>query len=169
MLTKCFPVKHQYGVGLIEVLTSLLILSIGILGVITLQSRTLQFSQGALYESRATILAGDIMDRIRANPGQASNYAINLTAPTPTASTCYGAVVDCSPAQLANYDRASWRQTVAAVLPQGLGEVLEVTEAGGAQVYIITIQYSDSRIEDASPFSLGNAPSPKQITFKTSI
>ncbi len=159
----------QEGVGLIEVLASLLVLSVGIMGVVALQSRTLQFNQGAFYESRASILAADIADRIRANPEEALRYRIGFGDASPNYSSCVGTAASCSSTQLADYDLAIWREDVAATLPEGDGQIETVNGAGGRSIFIITVQYSDSRIESATSSGLANTPPPKQFVFRTSI
>src|SRR3546814_3969485 len=59
--------RRMEGFGLIEVLVSMLILGVGILGMIGLQLNALQFNQTAAFRSHATFLAYDIADRMRAN------------------------------------------------------------------------------------------------------
>lgn len=53
--------RRQSGVTMIEVLTALLIFSLGILGLIGLQSQALQFSTSAEDTNRAAMLANDIV------------------------------------------------------------------------------------------------------------
>lgn len=160
---------HQRGIGLIEVLVSLLILSIGILGTMNLQTRSVQFNQGALFESRATMLAGDIIDRMRANASKASQYRIDLNDAIPSYKVCSGPSANCDESDLADYDVAKWRENVASVLPEGRGQVEEIAGIVGNSVFVITIQYSDSRTEDASAYGQSNAAPPKQFVFRTSI
>ncbi len=165
------PQKKQQGVGLIEVLTSMLVLSIGVLGMISVQSRSVQFNQGAMYESKAAVLANDIMDRIRANPDQASRYRITLGESASQGTDCFGAGANCTESNMADYDVASWRTEIAENLPSGLGEVIEMPGAGGTSIFIVTIQYQDSRAEDGSAFSVnsGDETPPKQLSFRTTI
>ncbi len=53
------------GFSLIEVLIALVILSVGMLGVLTLQVKGLQFSQSARVSTNAILAASDMADRIR--------------------------------------------------------------------------------------------------------
>lgn len=66
--------SRQVGVGLIEVLVSLLVLSIGLLGLAALQAQSLRFTTDAYLRSQATVLASDIIDRIRANRDNVAAY-----------------------------------------------------------------------------------------------
>ncbi|MDQ0025750.1 type IV pilus assembly protein PilV [Variovorax paradoxus] len=52
--------KRQTGVALLEVLVSVLLFSLGILGLIGLQTRAISFSSDAEDRNRAALLANDI-------------------------------------------------------------------------------------------------------------
>jgi len=79
---------RQEGVSLIEVLVTILILSIGLLGVAGLQSR-LQMSEMEAYQrSQALILLNDMANRIAANRNAAANYATGVSNPTGYNTTC---------------------------------------------------------------------------------
>lgn len=57
----------QAGVGLIEVLVSLLVLSIGMLGLAGLQMYSLRNNQGAMERSMAVVETHSIVDAMRAD------------------------------------------------------------------------------------------------------
>jgi type IV pilus assembly protein PilV len=61
------------GFSLLEMLIALLVLSIGLLGVATLQIRGQQFNQVGYLRTQATFLAYDIMERIRINSDDVLN------------------------------------------------------------------------------------------------
>ena len=56
--------RHQGGMSLIEVLTSLLIFSIGILGLVGLQTQAIQFSVSAEDTNRAALLADELVAKM---------------------------------------------------------------------------------------------------------
>lgn len=60
--------RRQQGVTLIEVLVSLLVLAVGLLGAAALQLNALKYTDSAMMSSQASFIAYDMMDRIRANP-----------------------------------------------------------------------------------------------------
>lgn len=62
-----FQRKRQQGATMIEVLITLLVLAIGLLGVAALQAFTLQSNQTAYYRSQATNLVYEVSDYARAN------------------------------------------------------------------------------------------------------
>ena len=54
------PLRAQAGMALIEVLVSILLFSLGILGMIGLQTRAMNFSVDAADRNRAALLANEI-------------------------------------------------------------------------------------------------------------
>ena len=68
------PAKTQGGFTLIEILVSVLILLVGLLGVVGMQMLSLQANQGAYFRSQAVYIAGEILDAMRANPTAADQY-----------------------------------------------------------------------------------------------
>jgi type IV pilus assembly protein PilV len=132
------------GFTLLEVLVALLVLSIGLLGLAALTTLGLRYNNSAYARSQATLLAYDIVDRMRSNRDQAETttaYVIDFGEAVATQDCETGA---CGPAQLANYDLGKWKTTLAQTLPKGDGSV-SVQDLGGARVYIVTVQWDDSR------------------------
>jgi type IV pilus assembly protein PilV len=72
----------QAGMTLIEVLISLLVLAIGLLGAATVQLSALKYTDSAMLHSQASFIAYDLMDRIRANPD--ANYTLASLNAAPT-------------------------------------------------------------------------------------
>lgn len=56
---------YQQGVGLIEVLITVLVLSTALMALAALQTRSLQYNSSAYLRSQANIIAYDIFDRMR--------------------------------------------------------------------------------------------------------
>lgn len=111
--------KHHYlqtGSSLIEVLITLFVLAVGMLGMAALQLNALQGSVDSTQRSQTTWILQDFAERIRANPdGSSATYAaapICGALPTnrcadyynPAISTKVNATV-CSAAQMAAFDR----------------------------------------------------------------
>ena len=59
--------KNQRGFSLIEILISVLVFGIGILGLGSLQIASLKGSSNAHYRTTASVLAQDLADRMRSN------------------------------------------------------------------------------------------------------
>lgn len=56
------------GFSMIEILITLVLMGVGLLGMIALQSRTIQYTQDAVQHNTATTLANDLVELIRAMP-----------------------------------------------------------------------------------------------------
>lgn len=66
--------RHQRGISLIEVLVSVVVLSIGLLGVAAMQSIALRGGQSSLESSQAVIQTNSILESIRTNAANATAY-----------------------------------------------------------------------------------------------
>lgn len=63
------------GFSLIEVLVALLLTTIGVLGMVALQGRSIQYTQDSVQRNTAVVLAGDLIEVIRANPKELFSLA----------------------------------------------------------------------------------------------
>lgn len=61
--------RCQAGMTLIEVLVTVLILTLGLLGAAVIQLNALKITDSSKMSSQASFIAYDMLDRIRANPG----------------------------------------------------------------------------------------------------
>jgi type IV pilus assembly protein PilV len=73
-----FPLRAQAGMALIEVLVSILLFSLGILGMIGLQTRAMSFSVDAADRNRAALLANEIASTMWLN----NSITVNTSAGT---------------------------------------------------------------------------------------
>ena len=131
--------RNNRGMTLVEVLVALVILSIGILGLSSLQTVSLTSNAVANQTSQATILAYDMADRMRANrpAAQAGAYDIALQNPAPAC----GAPVAVG--TVAQQDIAAWRMALACRLPQATGSI-----ARAGNTVTLTVQWDDSHGEN---------------------
>jgi len=148
--------RSQTGFTLIEILVSLIILSIGLLGLSSLQLTALQRNTSSYNRSLATSLAYDIADRMRANKVATDGdaYVTGLADAPTSATSCIGAAANCDPNALAAYDLDEWKCQLGnhndhaactatglqGSLPEGVGQI---TRAGN--VFTITIKWNDER------------------------
>jgi len=93
------------GYSLIEVLVATLVVAIGALGAAGLQLASSENNRGALERTLATMLAEDMIDRMRAN-GDAP-YVVALESPPPPFVDCLGR--GCTPGDLAAFDLVVWK------------------------------------------------------------
>jgi type IV pilus assembly protein PilV len=117
--------KLQRGVTLLEVLITLIILAVGLLGLLSLQTISLKNNHSAQQRTVATMHAYDILDRIRLNTS--ADYTLTLAA-TPAG------------AGLKNTDLIEWIGNIATDLPLGDGSV-----AIAGDVVTVSVQWDDSR------------------------
>jgi type IV pilus assembly protein PilV len=122
------------GFTLVEVLVALVVLSIGLLGIASLQLSSLRWNHGASLRSQATLLAYDIVDRMRANQiaANAGDYDAALGAAT-------GAAGSVSLA-----DKIRWKTLLSQTLPSGDGTVQRTVISTTTTTFRITIQWDDS-------------------------
>lgn len=109
--------KKNKGFTLIEVLIALVVLSIGLLGVAGLQAKSQQFSRNAYLNTQATVIAHDILERVRANPAGLKSGSYNNPAATKQAG-CF-TLAGCNSDQMAENDMFEWADDVANKLPNG--------------------------------------------------
>ena len=106
---------EQHGVGMIETLTALLVISIGLLGLARLQQQSLQ----TLYFSRQTQTASQLLQVMargaRANPAALLEGAYGATG----GASCVGAASDCAPTAMARADYQRWVDWAEQQLPSG--------------------------------------------------
>ncbi|MBW4008927.1 type IV pilus modification protein PilV [Moraxella osloensis] len=65
---------HQYGVGLIEVLVSLLILAVAILGFSAMQMQSIKSTSESVDRSQTLLMMRSLAEKIRANPTAIATY-----------------------------------------------------------------------------------------------
>lgn len=151
------------GFSLIEVLVALVVLSVGLLTVAALQVYGLRNEAMALNGTRATLLAADIVDRIRANPAAAEFYEIGAgeDAPAPgedCADTNFVEVTaPCDPQTMAAYDLWAWRQAMAPGSPLSIPSATGAVEylPGNPDVHRITVFWQQENQEQFYTLSIG--------------
>ncbi|MCL7745065.1 type IV pilus modification protein PilV [Guyparkeria hydrothermalis] len=70
-------IQRQSGVGLIEILIAVLVLSIGFLGIAALQSKALSNNNSSMNRSIAIVASYSMLDALRADPDNAVNGNYN--------------------------------------------------------------------------------------------
>lgn len=142
--------KQQTGFGLIEILVSVVIMAIGLLGLAALQNTSLKLSYDSYIRSQATFLAYDLIDRVRANP-DAQSYEMSTTA-TLKQTNCFS--VECTVSEMREFDLYYWREQARDLLPD---TITEVTYDDSQQLYSMRISWADRvendiNIEEAKEF-----------------
>lgn len=128
--------QRQRGTSLLEVLISIVVLSLGLLGYAGLQSVTLKNNHNAYLRTQATSLAYNALDRMRANRADLDGYVMSY-AGTPAAA-----------------DAVAWKNELEATLPGGLAKIER--DAATKQVVVTIKWYSSSTGVDSAEFKTGS-------------
>jgi type IV pilus assembly protein PilV len=133
------PTNHHSnrGLTLIEVLATVVILSIGLLGLAGMHFHGLKNNQSSYFRSQATLLAYSAFDAMRANRESAlsEEYDIAIGA----AASADGTV--------AKEDLVSWKTTIQGALPAGDGSI---DCNADTSLCVVVIQWDDSVGEGGS-------------------
>ena len=162
MQLKTIQRSNELGASMVEVLVSIVIVTLGIISMAGLITTATRLSKVSEMRAIASLLASDIADRMRANvcgvTGEytykpvateagtvhckgiavANSYQLTtafsvLSSPPPDAATnCAGHTAACTPAQMAAFDLAQWRQALYFGLPNGMGYISYDAGAVGA-------------------------------------
>jgi type IV pilus assembly protein PilV len=117
----------QRGFSLIEVLVSILVLALGVIGAAGMQLTALRTSQQSAIQTTALELATEMADKMRANdramksddssnPFLGLDYATSVEPDVP-GTLCYGKSANCDAGQLASFDIYEWKKHLRAALP----------------------------------------------------
>lgn len=137
--------KRQHpaaGFSMIEVLVTLLILVIGIMGLIGMQVVSAKNVNNAQMRTVANNFAYDIVDRMRANPaGVAAGNYNSITGSESSATTCTST---CSAAQLATLDAVQWNANIKRSFANGgLGTDAKGTVTRNGNIHLITLTWKE--------------------------
>jgi len=129
--------SKQQGFSLVEVLIALVIMSVGMLGIAGLYVQSLQAGRTSMFRHHAVALAGDITDRIRANPTAGVAYA-----GAGADNSCVAANVDCDVAGMAANDIWLWDQQAVDSLPNG-DVVINVDDTVVPPIFTVTVSWDE--------------------------
>jgi type IV pilus assembly protein PilV len=160
----------EKGFTLIEVLVSILILSIGIFSILAVIIVSLQLNSSSVYRTIASQQAYAFAEILRANPTTLGTVnaasAVAFTAPgSAVISTSCLQSAGCARNNFVPTSLALWRQQLLSVLPQGQGTVCQdstpndgtpanwLCNAAVQAPYVIKICWDESRIAASSSVS----------------
>ncbi|WP_245832137.1 type IV pilus modification protein PilV [Solemya velesiana gill symbiont] len=122
------------GFTLIEVLVTVVVLSIGLLGLAGLQAVGIKVNHDSLIRSTASLAASDLTDRIRSNRSNIAQYAVTMA----DTSSPYGGTT-------AGDDVDAWLAYLSSSLPEGDGSVVIAGDRA-----TVTVRWTDRRAESVS-------------------
>lgn len=144
------------GASLLEVLISVLILGVGMLGIAAMQATALRNSHSSLEQSQAVIQTYAILDAMRADRDVAlgGGYDLALTCDVPAAG-----------GGLASAELRRWVQELKA----GLGESACGGVACDANGCAVSVQWDDSRASEAGEGAVVAGATERQTITRTRI
>lgn len=159
MRSRMMEQRRQQGASLIEVLVSMVILAIGILGISALQATSMKSNQSSFARTQAILHTEDIVERMRSNLAGVRNGEYN--DPTPAINAACLTPAACTSAELAAHDVAEWQAGIAANMPMGSAMVcIDSTPDDGTPaapacddsgtIYAVKIWWDDRREGTAS-------------------
>lgn len=125
--------RRQRGVSLVEVLVSVLVVTIGVVGAVGLQASALRNNQGSYERTQVSILSQAMFDAMRANAADVTAGAYNTSGYVCTAAS--------NPGTLAASDVARWVTTLQQQINPGACGSIACT-AGDCTV---GVRWDDSR------------------------
>lgn len=120
------------GFTLIEMMIALFVLSVGMLGVVSLQTVSIRSSQEATYETSAAIMANGFIENMRATP------AASWSSYTGAQGTTSDAVCNGKTYTTAQQQRDCFHKAVARNLPMGRASI-----SGSGSSYAVQISWGD--------------------------
>lgn len=116
--------KKQVGATMIEILVTILVLAVGLLGLSATQVMSLKNGNNAHHRYTAALAAQEMAERMRANPDglELGSYSAKSVDGSETSPSC-SASLACSAADLARLDLYDWGQVISTNLPGGTGEI----------------------------------------------
>jgi len=130
-------IRYQQGATLIEILVSMFLLGIAVIGFVALQVRSVGVAGESVNRAQAMSIAQDLSDRMRANYAQLAAYTAADWSVTPT-TNCYTAV--CNPTQMVSFDVRLAREALS-TLPNG---AIAVTQCAGYRNQCIYVAWGNT-------------------------
>lgn len=162
---KMLNFKRQAGATLIEIMVSILVMAIGLLGLASLQINAMKFQKTASQRSEATQAAYDLGERMRSNwvisnvptnivadrTANELKYTFNDEYSTSSAAThtppnnCKTSV--CTTNQIAANDLQEWLRSLQRRLIGGAGVVVPV-DGGVGSTFDVTVMWKEPSFSD---------------------
>ena len=138
--------KQQRGSNLIEVLVTVLVVSIGLLGMASLQLKAMALNLATYQKLQASNLAYEIADSLVLNSSQAraGQYTLALADSEPQ---------NADVGSKAELDLLHWLRVVENSLPEGdliITAPVDIVVTSSAQQYNVTVCWADKHANEAS-------------------
>jgi type IV pilus assembly protein PilV len=147
------PDTRLRAFSLVEVLIALIVLSVGMLGIAGLYVHSMQAGRTSLFRHHAVTLAGDVADRIRANPKAGIAYVDTGPEAGTDEYGCVAGVSNCTREQMAAQDKFLWDRQAQATLPEG--DVIVSYDNGVVPaMYTVIISWQEAGYEQNPSYAI---------------
>ena len=148
--------RNAEGFAMIEALLAVVVLAIGLLAGSRMQILGLNFTQGAMMRSHATMAANDIIDRMKLNPVGVSNGAYDDASTDNLSPDPVCIAAGCTPNTLAVHDVRVWANyfsegngtDTSTLLPGAVGTISAPNASGVRTISITWADFVDGEEDD---------------------
>jgi type IV pilus assembly protein PilV len=151
--------KKARGFSMLEVLVTLLVLNLGVLGIAGLQTLSVNNTEAGRYQSVATMLTSSMAASMQANVAYWGSPPASLTVnlhstpkvlhgPPTFNGTCIGSA--CSASQMAAFDLQNWADALGNSLPVGQATITCSTAVSPA-ICTLTVTWMEKNIALHNP------------------
>lgn len=185
-----YRLKRQTGTTLVEIMVSIVVIAIGLLGLASMQINALKFQQTASQRSEAVQASYDLADRMRVNfvytrpelyanertANEAkytskSTYAAGANSDHTAPNNCNRVVAQgaCTSEQVAANDLADWQLNLKRRLAGGTGYIEPVMGAAKS-TFDVTVMWLEPTLDAVDSTCPKDAATPKGVRcFKVRI
>jgi type IV pilus assembly protein PilV len=158
--------KRMHGITIVEVMVTILIIGVGLLGLLGLQAKSLSGHKDSMDRKAAAELVAQMSERMRANHlGFMSNAYASTFAPgasSPTLPNC-GVATACSVQDTAKLDLGLWYRSLRARLPESGAYIVTsggppasmATNGTSARVTVVWKETQESAYADTACNAVG--------------
>jgi type IV pilus assembly protein PilV len=161
--------RRQTAFALAEVLVSILIVAVGLLGVAKIQAYSISTARYSKARAAIALQASSLADAMRVDTLYWAAGLAPATTTLPTMQT--GQTADCTlgactATQLAQYDLAQWAQGLLAQVPSTTAAQVTCSTAGAAPVTCtIEVDWTETVVSTSAATTAGPATTPFKYTL----
>jgi type IV pilus assembly protein PilV len=130
--------RREGGFSLLEVLIAVVVAMIGLIGIASLHLTSAAYNESSLNRTNASGLAREMIERMRANAGEAKDGFYDITSlPTTLTQDCESTAANCTADEMRDHDLRLWSARVAALLPGGGASIATDTSVSPPDITIV--------------------------------
>ena len=148
--------RRARGTSLVEVLVSLIVISVALVGAAGVQIKAMKFGQVSQQRSMAVQHAGAIAERMRANLAASAqvtpspyefNFAYSEIPAKVAALTPPACTAECTPPQMAQRQLVDWQNQLQQGLTGGRGTIARTANTAGSP-FVVTVMWVEKEMVD---------------------